>query len=173
MQSLQTNISGSNCNWLTICLLQPWLLSSQSNDVYWIIWRDTGQAHNETSGNLTMTNMVSHWNNKFSIQIAHCTQFEMEITDPSLVAPILLVLNNFITTNTPVISADQALLCALICNTIELIRYYTCVSWDLRVALEVYIFSIRYPPEHPKSRRHCTGFYINGLNNKDLLPKSS
>jgi len=92
----------------------------------------------------------------------------MELTDAVLLVPLLLVLNNTFTA-TPLITPTKALLCALICNTIELIRYFTCVSWDMRLALGVDIFQVRYPPEHEKSRRHCGGYYINGLNNRQVL----
>lgn len=88
--------------------------------------------------------------------------------EPSLAVVGLFVLNAFVS---PIIAPQKALLAALICNSIELIRYFTCVSWDLRVGLEVDIFSIRYPPGHEKNRRQCGGYYINGLNNREVLKR--
>nr|XP_046913672.1 cholinephosphotransferase 1-like [Dermatophagoides farinae] len=112
--------------------------------------------------------------------IAHCTNHEIELLDLTLVAPILLALNHFffVSNNNSnhydhyrfvLVSPDQALLCAFIWNTIELIRYFTFVSWDICIALDVNIFSIKYPPGHPKSRLQTGGFYVNGLNNDELL----
>ncbi|KAH9417603.1 hypothetical protein DERP_010417 [Dermatophagoides pteronyssinus] len=108
--------------------------------------------------------------------IAHCTNHEIELFDLTLVAPILLALNHFffVSNNSNhyrfvLVSPDQALLCAFIWNTIELIRYFTFVSWDICIALDVNIFSIKYPPGHPKSRLQTGGFYVNGLNNDELL----
>lgn len=66
----------------------------------------------------------------------------------------------------------SALLGAALCNGIELARYFTCVSWDLRVALDVDIFRVRYAPDHPKSRRTCRGYYVNGLNNSEVLKRA-
>ncbi|KAI2806737.1 hypothetical protein BLOT_008695 [Blomia tropicalis] len=103
--------------------------------------------------------------------IAHCTKSDLELADPALVAPILMTLTH-LAMGEPMIAPNKALLCALICNTIELIRYFTSVSWDLRLALDVDIFAVRYPPEHEKSRRHCGGFYITGLNNQEVLSRN-
>ncbi|KAF7491797.1 Choline/ethanolaminephosphotransferase 1 [Sarcoptes scabiei] len=105
--------------------------------------------------------------------IAHCTYHEIELLDLTLVAPILLSLNDLLSIDDPIISHNQALLGALIWDTIEVIRYFTFVSWDLCIALDINIFSIKFPIGHPKNRCQTGGFYINGLNNKEILSKSS
>lgn len=107
------------------------------------------------------------------LQIAHCTYHEIELLDLTLVAPILLSLNDLLSIDDPIISHNQALLGALIWDTIEVIRYFTFVSWDLCIALDINIFSIKFPIGHPKNRCQTGGFYINGLNNKEILSKSS
>jgi hypothetical protein len=53
----------------------------------------------------------------------------------------------------------------------DLARYFTYASWDLRVALDVSIFTLKYPVGHPKNRRDAGGVYANGLNNETLVKK--
>lgn len=82
----------------------------------------------------------------------------------------MLTLNDCLHT-TPLVSHDKALLGAFVWNIVELISYFIFVSWDIRFALDVNIFSIKYPPEHPKSRLQTGGYYINGLNNDEIIKK--
>lgn len=108
--------------------------------------------------------------------VAHCTNSELELLDLTLLAPILLSLNDiccnyFFKSSQYLISNDKALLCVLFWDAIELMRYFTFVSWDIRVALDCFIFNIKYKPGHPKSRLQTGGFYINGLNNQEILNK--
>jgi hypothetical protein len=87
--------------------------------------------------------------------------------DTSLVVPLLLALNSVMPR--PLISADTALLCGLVYTMMDALRFFTYSSWDLRVALDANIFSIKYPAGHPKNRAGDNGFYINGLNNAKVL----
>ncbi len=96
----------------------------------------------------------------------NCCNGEVEIWDTSLIAPLLL------TTNSRYLSLlhpKTALLCAFVYSLMDILRYFTYASWDLRVALDLWIFSIKYPVGHPKNRKDCGGSYINGLNNDKIL----
>lgn len=56
----------------------------------------------------------------------------------------------------------------------DLARYFTYISWDMREALDVWIFSIKYPPGHPKFHKNKNqGIYVNGLNNNEVLSSTS
>lgn len=56
----------------------------------------------------------------------------------------------------------------------DLARYFTYISWDMREVLDVWIFSLKYPPGHPKFQKNENkGIYINGLNNNEVLSSAS
>lgn len=56
----------------------------------------------------------------------------------------------------------------------DLARYFTYISWDMRDALDVWIFSLKYLPGHPKFHKNANhGVYINGLNNNEVLSSAS
>lgn len=99
----------------------------------------------------------------------NCCHGDMEIWDTSLIAPLLLATNS---RHLTLLHPKTALLCALVYSVMDFARYFTYASWDLRVALNVWIFSIKYPPGHPKNRRECAGYYVNGLNNEMVLKNS-
>lgn len=87
--------------------------------------------------------------------------------DTSLVVPLLLALNSVMPR--PLITEYTGLLCGLVYAIMDALRYFTYSSWDLRVALDANIFSIKYPAGHAKNRAGDNGFYINGLNNEKVL----
>ncbi|XP_022235329.1 uncharacterized protein LOC106475534 isoform X2 [Limulus polyphemus] len=99
--------------------------------------------------------------------IVNVSKSDMDFWDSSLVGPILLCLNIFLRFVEP----HTALLCALVYNAIDFVRYFTYASWDLRDALDVWIFNLKYPPGHPLCRNGNLGFYVNGLNNEELKEK--
>lgn len=92
---------------------------------------------------------------------------DMAAIDSSLVVPMALAFNGVL--NSSLINQDTALLCGLVYSMMDAARYFTYSSWDLRVALDANIFSIKYEPGHPKNRAGDNGFYINGLNNEKVL----
>lgn len=51
----------------------------------------------------------------------------------------------------------------------DVARYFTYISWDMREALDAWIFTLKYQPGHPKFGRGNQGVYINGLNNNEVL----
>lgn len=91
----------------------------------------------------------------------------MYALDTSLVVPLLLALNS--TLPRPLITEYTGLLCGLVYSMMDATRFFTYSSWDLRVALDANIFSIKYPAGHTKNRAGDNGFYINGLNNAKVL----
>ncbi|GBM21201.1 Choline/ethanolaminephosphotransferase 1 [Araneus ventricosus] len=101
--------------------------------------------------------------------IANVTYADVDLWDSSLVAPFLLCLNTYIPTSY-MLPACTALLCGLVYNLMDVARYFTYISWDLREALDAYIFTLKYPPGHPKFHtKHSEGVYVNGLNNSEIL----
>lgn len=73
---------------------------------------------------------------------------DMEVLDSSLVVPILLAANSMF----HLLNPYTALLCGLVYSIMDSLRYFTYSSWDLRVALDANIFTIKYPVGHPKNR---------------------
>ncbi|XP_015782514.1 cholinephosphotransferase 1 [Tetranychus urticae] len=101
-----------------------------------------------------------------SLVMVNVSRGEMDKWDSSLVAPLLLTINqSFI----GLIHPYTALLCALVYSIMDFARYFTYSCWDLTNALDCYIFSIKYPVGHKKWRGGNEGFYINGLNNESVL----
>lgn len=90
---------------------------------------------------------------------------EMDFADSSLVVPFLLAANSMF----PLLKPETALLCGLIYNIMDSLRFFTYSSWDLREALDVNIFTIKYPVGHPKNRCGDNGFYLNGLNTPKVI----
>ncbi|XP_035230368.1 cholinephosphotransferase 1-like [Stegodyphus dumicola] len=103
--------------------------------------------------------------------ITNVTYADMDLWDSSLVAPLLLCLNTYLP-SVYMLPPSTALLCGLVYNLMDVARYFTYISWDLREALDVWIFSLKYPPGHPKFRRSNQGVYVNGLNNNEVLSSS-
>jgi hypothetical protein len=95
-----------------------------------------------------------------SLVMVNISKGDMDIVDSSLAVPLLLAINSVF----PLVSPYTSLLCGLVYAIMDALRLFTYASWDLRVALDCNIFSIKYPVGHPKSRAGDNGFYINGLN---------
>lgn len=105
--------------------------------------------------------------------IANVTHADMDIWDGCLVSSMLLCMNAYLP-NSCMLPPSTALLCGLVYNLMDLARYFTYISWDMRDALDVWIFSLKYQPGHPKFRKNGNhGVYINGLNNNEVLSSAS
>lgn len=89
---------------------------------------------------------------------------DMDRWDGCLVAPLLLCANAFLW----LLPDHTALLCTLVYSVMDFARYFTYASWDLRDALDLWIFSLKYPPGHPHCRNGNLGYYVNGLNNAEI-----
>ncbi|XP_054713177.1 cholinephosphotransferase 1-like [Uloborus diversus] len=100
--------------------------------------------------------------------ITNVTSADMDLWDSSLIAPLLLCLNTYLPLSY-MLPISTALLCGLVYNLMDVARYFTYVSWDLRDALDIWIFTLKYLPGHPKCRNGNNGVYINGLNNNEVL----
>ncbi|KAB8225112.1 hypothetical protein BDV33DRAFT_198955 [Aspergillus novoparasiticus] len=94
--------------------------------------------------------------------ISHGT---MELTDTALLPPLFIALNTLLSLMLP----TTALTWSLFLTAIDLGCYFSCASWDLQDALGLNIFSIKYPPGHPRSRNGPCGLYFHGLNKEDIL----
>ncbi|XP_064482379.1 cholinephosphotransferase 1-like isoform X2 [Ornithodoros turicata] len=90
---------------------------------------------------------------------------DMDKWDSSLVAPLFLCLNLLLMS----LPIQSALLCSMVYSIMDFARYFTYASWDLRDALDLWIFSIKYPKGDSRRRAGLNGIYLNGLNNKFLL----
>ncbi|GIY26899.1 hypothetical protein CEXT_766531 [Caerostris extrusa] len=105
--------------------------------------------------------------------IANVTYADMDIWDSSLVAPFLLCLNTYLP-SAYMLPSSTALLCGLVYNMMDVARYFTYISWDLKEALDAYIFTLKYQPGHPKFNiKHSQGVYVNGLNNNEILANAT
>ena len=105
----------------------------------------------------------------FLKQMMNCCNGEVDYWDSSLTTPLLLATNSrFVALLHP----KTALLCAFVYSLMDMSRYFTYASWDLRVALDLNIFSIKYPVGHPNNKRDSKGYYVNGLNN-EMVRKSA
>lgn len=105
--------------------------------------------------------------------IANVTQADMDIWDGCIFASLLLCMNNYLPESC-MIPPSTALLCGLVYNLMDVARYFTYISWDMREALDVWIFGLKYPPGHPKFHKNENqGVYINGLNNNEVLSCAS
>lgn len=101
-----------------------------------------------------------------SLVMANVSKGDMELLDGCMAVPLLLFLNESVC---PLVSSYTALLCALVYCVMDVIRFFTYASWDLRHAHDVHIFSIKYPVGHEKNKRGDAGFYFNGLNGDKVL----
>lgn len=90
---------------------------------------------------------------------------DMDFADSSLVVPFMLAANILF----PLLNPETALICGLIYSMMDSLRFFTYSSWDLRQALDVNIFTIKYPVGHPKNRSGDNGFYLNGLNTDKVI----
>lgn len=90
---------------------------------------------------------------------------DMNFADSSLVVPFMLAANILF----PLLKPETALMCGLIYSIMDSLRFFTYSSWDLRQALDVNIFTIKYPVGHPKNRNGDNGFYLNGLNTDKVI----
>lgn len=89
----------------------------------------------------------------------------MDPIDTSLAVPLLIAVNSVF----PLVCSYTALLCGLVYAMMDSLRFFTYCSWDLKVALDANIFTIKYPLGHPKNRAGDNGFYINGLNTEKVV----
>lgn len=90
---------------------------------------------------------------------------EFEKFNTSLIAPSLLTINCLISHfyGDFFMNGYTALLCSLIWTIMDCARYFTYAFWDLRLALNANVFSVKYPVGHPKNRAGGGfGFYFNG-----------
>jgi hypothetical protein len=92
----------------------------------------------------------------------------MPILDTSLVVPALCALSTALLNPKGAISPQTVLGLALVLSIMDFWRYFILCSWDMREALDVYIFSLKYPKSHPKNRAGVNGFYVHGLNNSEV-----
>lgn len=90
---------------------------------------------------------------------------DCNLLDSSMVVPALLLCNVI----TQLVGPYTALLCGLVYSIMDALRYFTYSSWDLRVALDANIFTVKYPIGHVKNRAGDNGFYVNGLNNDKVV----
>ena len=96
----------------------------------------------------------------------NCCKGDADYWDSCLTTPLLLATN---TRFIALLHPKTALLCAFLYSLMDLSKYFTYCSWDLRFALDLNIFSIKYPVGHPNNKREAKGYYINGLNNDIVL----
>jgi len=98
----------------------------------------------------------------------NCCNGTMDYWDSSLTTPLLLATN---TRFVALLHPKTALLCAFVYSLMDVSRYFTYASWDLKLALDVNVFSVKYPVGHPNNRRDSGGYYVNGVNNDEILAK--
>lgn len=97
---------------------------------------------------------------------------EVDLWDSSLVAPLFLCLHLLLSTTPKSLPVSSALMCSMVYSVMDFARFFTYASWDIRDALDVWIFSIKYPAGDPRCKNGNNGLYLNGLNNDELLKKA-
>lgn len=96
---------------------------------------------------------------------------ELDLWDSSLVAPLFLCLNSLLSSTPLSLPVSSALMCSMVYSMMDFARYFTYASWDVREALDVWIFSLKYPVGDPRCRNGQNGVYLTGLNNDEILRK--
>lgn len=91
---------------------------------------------------------------------------ELPICDTSMIGPLIIALNTYYS---EVIDTNYCLIVAFIFSLVDHIRFFTMASLDMKRALQVDIFSLKYPPGHPKCRNKNYGFNMNGTENEKAL----
>uniref|UniRef100_A0A1E1XMC4 Putative sn-12-diacylglycerol ethanolamine-and cholinephosphotransferase n=1 Tax=Amblyomma sculptum TaxID=1581419 RepID=A0A1E1XMC4_AMBSC len=97
---------------------------------------------------------------------------ELDLWDSSLVAPLFLCLNALLSATPLSLPISSALMCSMVYSMMDFARYFTYASWDMRDALDVWIFSLKYPAGDPRRRSGQDGVYLTGLNNEELIKKA-
>lgn len=97
---------------------------------------------------------------------------DADLWDSSLVAPLFLCLNMWLSSIPVSLPTQSALLCSMVYSIMDFARYFTYATWDLRDALDLWIFALKYPEGDPRRRAGQYGIYVNGLNNEDELKKA-
>uniref|UniRef100_A0A1E1X7Y2 Putative sn-12-diacylglycerol ethanolamine-and cholinephosphotransferase n=1 Tax=Amblyomma aureolatum TaxID=187763 RepID=A0A1E1X7Y2_9ACAR len=100
------------------------------------------------------------------------TYGELDLWDSSLVAPLFLCLNALLSATPLSLPISSALMCSMVYSMMDFARYFTYASWDMRDALDIWIFSLKYPVGDPRRRSGQDGVYLTGLNNEELIKKA-
>ncbi|CAN8026522.1 unnamed protein product [Ixodes persulcatus] len=97
---------------------------------------------------------------------------EVDLWDSSLVAPLFLCLHLLLSATSMSLPVSSALMGSMVYSVMDFARFFTYASWDIRDALDVWIFSVKYPVGDPRCKNGNNGLYLNGLNNDELLKKA-
>ncbi|XP_054153305.1 cholinephosphotransferase 1-like [Oppia nitens] len=101
----------------------------------------------------------------FKLQMMNVTHGVMPKVDSSVIAPIIVIINAY----SQLVSYNFILWTALVYELLDYSLYFVMSSLDMKTALDVNIFSLKYPPSHPKCRNKNYGFNLNGTENQTAL----
>uniref|UniRef100_A0A090XCN7 Putative conserved plasma membrane protein n=1 Tax=Ixodes ricinus TaxID=34613 RepID=A0A090XCN7_IXORI len=87
---------------------------------------------------------------------------EVDLWDSSLVAPLFLCLHLLLSATSMSLPVSSALMGSIVYSVMDFARFFTYASWDIRDALDVWIFSVKYPVGDPRCKNGNNGLYLNG-----------
>lgn len=85
--------------------------------------------------------------------------------DTSAIGPLLLVANCYLN----LFSIKTSLLLSLLFALTDHCLYFAIISFDMKRALDLNIFSLKYPVGHEKCRNKNYGFNLNGTENEHAI----
>ena len=81
--------------------------------------------------------------------------------DTCIIGPIFVGVNSYLN----LVTLNASMVMALILIVLDLCSYFVLVSIDMKNALDVNIFTLKYPIGHKKCRNKNYGFNMNGTEN--------
>ena len=93
------------------------------------------------------------------------THENMPKLDSSIIGASFMILNSYLN----LITTNASMIFVLIMAFLDHFCYFVANSIDMKRALDLYIFSLKYPVGHKKCRNKNYGFNLNGTENARAL----
>ena len=93
------------------------------------------------------------------------THENMPKLDTSIIGPIFVTINSYIN----LITLNASMIMALVFALLDHCCYFVFTSLDMKTALDLNIFSLKYAIGHKKCRNKNYGFNLNGTENGRAL----
>lgn len=101
------------------------------------------------------------------LQISNLGKVDCDFLDSILFVPVLLCLN----ARLDLVPQNTALISALFFSGMDVFRFVCYLFWDVCDYQDIYVFSLKYPPGHPKNKAGGRGIYMNGINNEQVIAR--
>uniref|UniRef100_A0A090XDM1 Putative conserved plasma membrane protein n=1 Tax=Ixodes ricinus TaxID=34613 RepID=A0A090XDM1_IXORI len=92
---------------------------------------------------------------------------EVDLWDSSLVAPLSLCLHLLLSATSMSLPVSSALMGSMVYSVMDFARFFTYASWDIRDALDVWIFPVKHPVGDPRCKNGNNGLYLERTRNND------